>query len=142
MQITVPGKADPFSMTQAGEWWLGSRSAKSSPGSPGGRQDGYEKALTWQKKKPQAILIEADPVHWEKGLSFYSEFSRVSCPSLGPSMQNSYCEIESFSMRPWRCWDAGALVLWREAEEVGLVHRGKEALGRPKSRPQLLTAGL
>lgn len=112
-------------------------SGKASPGGPGGKRDEYEKAVTWQRKTSQAILTEAE-THWEKGLSFYSAFSRVSCPSLGPPIQNSYWEIEPFSTRLWRCWDAAAFVLWREAEEAGFVHRGKEmALVRLKSRPQV-----
>lgn len=123
MPVPVSWKADPLSMTQAGEWWLGSRAEKSSPGGPGGKRDEYEKAVTWQKKASQAILTEVEPVHWEKGLSFYLAFSRVSCPSLGPPIKNSYWEIEPFSMRLWRCWGAGVFVLWKEAKEAGLVQR-------------------
>lgn len=142
MQVPVSGKADPLSMTQAGEWWLGSRVAKSSPGGPGGKWDEYEKAVTWQKKASQAILTEVEAVHLEKELSFYSAFSRVLCPSLGLPIRNSYWEIEPFHTRLWRCWRAGAFVLWKEAKEAGLVHIEKEmALARPKSRPQLLTTG-
>lgn len=135
MQVPASGKADLLSMTQAVEWWWGSRSAKCTPGGPGGKQGEYEKAVTWQKRASQAILTEAEPVHWEKGLSFYSAFSRVLRLSLCPPLKNSYWEMELFSMMLWRCWRAGAFVLWRGAEEAGLVHRGKEmALAKPKSR--------